>query len=156
MSTVDVVLEEYIGESCSIYAMSFEGVEQINLDFSKVNYINSIGVKHWVQWMMKVESSDLNRVTLKCCHPMIVNQVNSVIGFINKKCDVLSFYVPFYSDETSEEKLVLLERDSHYVPATGSQPMKLDLPEAPKDRKGNEMELDVIEEKYFRFLQFNT
>jgi hypothetical protein len=71
-----------------------------------------------------------------------------VQGFLPATGRVLSFYVPYYSEETGNEKLVLF-RYGHEFTDQGMQ----NVPEIIKDDDGSEMEIDVVDSKYFKFIK---
>jgi len=68
---------------------------------------------------------------------------------IPAQAKVISFYVPYYSEESGEERMVLFSSGQQFVVADcGCQmrePVVLDGSDSP-------MQMDVLREKYFRFL----
>lgn len=70
-----------------------------------------------------------------------------VQGFLPTNGKVASFYVPFYSDESGEDKSVLFTQGKEYTDSGLGA-----LPEV-KDSAGKPMEMDVVEAKYFKFLK---
>jgi hypothetical protein len=69
-----------------------------------------------------------------------------VAGFLPQGTTVTSFYVPYYADTSGNEKMVLFENGREFG-AGGLKP-----PAEVKDDSGEVMEMDVIEAKYFKFL----
>ena len=71
-----------------------------------------------------------------------------VAGFLPDNGKVESFYVPYYCDATGAEKMVLFSEGKEFTGADVNPPE-----DVKDDDTGDEMELDVIEAKYFKFLQ---
>jgi len=122
------------------------------IDFEAVSHINSTGIKHWVQWIDQLQSKyDSMLISLINCPKAIVDQINMVEGFLPKNSVVRSFKVPFYCETC--------EVDKNYTFVLGREYKKTDsgyeltVPDHSCDKEGCEMEPDVVEKKYFRFLK---
>jgi hypothetical protein len=59
---------------------------------------------------------------------------------------VMSFYVPYFSDVTDAERNILFQYGKEFTEG------HLNLPESIEDEEGNQMDIDVVESKYFRFI----
>ena len=70
-----------------------------------------------------------------------------VKDFIPSNARIMSFYVPYYNEANETEKNVLFVFNKDY---TANQLMPL---KPVHDDKGDEMELDVSEAKYFKFIK---
>ncbi len=70
-----------------------------------------------------------------------------VDGFLPSTGRSEFFYVPYYNDDSSSEKNILFRYGTEFAEGTVSPPASV------KDEQGNEMEMDVIESKYFKFLK---
>ena len=70
-----------------------------------------------------------------------------VQGFLPAQGRVNSFFVPFYSEESGGEKNVLFRSGQEF-----SDSGEIKVPSV-KDDEGHEMEMDVVEAKYFKFLK---
>jgi hypothetical protein len=106
-----------------------------------VSLINSTGIRQWITWIKNFENE---KWVFFGCPPVFVNQLNMIDSFIPKGSKVESFYIPYYSDETDEEKrLLMLRADWEKDPKHFPQQL---------DSEGNEMVLDVLPDKYFKFL----
>ncbi len=136
-------LSGQIDEDVNFSDYPLEGTS-LTLDLDGISAINSCGIREWIKWMQKAES--VSSIVFKNCPKIIVDQMNMVEGFFPNNAKVDSFYVPYYSDETGEERNILFESNKEF---TGSN---LKLPDQVKDSEGNEMEIDVIETKYFKFI----
>jgi hypothetical protein len=115
------------------------------LDLADVTAINSVGIREWIKWIKAFPANV--QISVRRCPKIIVDQINMVAGFLPSAAVVESFFVPYYSDATGTEKMVLFEKDKQY--ANGD----VTPPEDVKDDSGEAMEMDVIEAKYFKFLK---
>lgn len=115
------------------------------IDFSEVTGINSLGIRHWIQWLRTYAKS---KYIFRSCPHCVVDQMNSVVGFIPDQCTVESFFVPYYSEESGEELQVLYQRNTDYFDHKTVTPKEV------KDSAGKKMELDIYPQKYFKFLSF--
>lgn len=119
---------------------------KVIFDFEKVSLINSCGIREWIKWIRSAETT--SQLVYRKCPKVIVDQINMVSGFLPENGTVESFYVPYYCEETGNEKMVLFKSGSEF---NGSE---VNAPEDIKDDEtGDEMEMDVIEAKYFKFLK---
>lgn len=116
----------------------------IELDLSNVITINSCGIREWIRWLSK---PNYKKIILKKCPKVIVDQMNMVEEFIPVRCEIESFFVPYFSDQSGEEKSVLLVKGIDF------ETDKILLPKDVKDSFGQIMDLDILENKYFKFLK---
>lgn len=116
----------------------------VTLDLEKVSAINSVGIREWIKWIKAFPPSV--RLTVRRCPKIIVDQINMVAGFLPQGTVIQSFYVPYYSDASGSEKMVLFENGKEFRDG------ELFPPSDVKDESGETMEMDVIEAKYFKFL----
>ena len=105
--------------------------------------INSIGIRNWIHWVQEHKGL---KFIFKNCPVCIVEQINNVNGFLPSQATVESFYVPFYSEDTGEEKHILYSLNKDFQ--LGKTPKIKTI----KDSEGHMMELDVYPQKYFKFL----
>jgi anti-anti-sigma regulatory factor len=115
------------------------------LDLEGVTGINSVGIREWIKWVKTMPSSV--KLSVRKVPKIVVDQINMVSGFLPPGTTVESFFVPYYSDASGSEKMVLFENGKEY---SGSE---LKAPAEIKDDSGEVMEMDVIEAKYFKFLK---
>lgn len=113
------------------------------IDLEGTNSINSCGIREWVKW---ISQANPQKIQFHKCPKVIVDQINMVQGFLPKGAKVISFFVPYYNEDTGSEKNVLLEYGKDFDESG------VRVPENVKDDQGNPMEIDVIESKYFKFL----
>lgn len=118
-----------------------ENSKSIFIDFNEIEKINSCGVREFVDTISQIEDKQLYYVN---CPKVLIDQVNMVKGFIGSNAVVLSFYAPYYCDETDEEHSLLIKVSE----------LK-DITKAPAmtDSKGRKLTFDDFEEKYFKFLK---
>lgn len=118
-----------------------EGSAKIFIDFNKVSKINSCGVREFIDVLGQISDKTLYYVN---CPRILVDQINMVKGFITDKSFVLSFYAPYFCEETDEDHMVLFKAADI-----------TDFSKAPvaKDSNGNDLVFDDFEEKYFKFLK---
>lgn len=124
---------------------TFKERKNIRINMGKVTSINSYGVKIWCTWISGHKEWDA--IIIEEAPFVFIRHISSVRGFITPNTTILSFYVPYFSEDTQERKDVLFLREREFF-KDGS----LKIPEV-MDSKGQKMELDVIESSYFAFLK---
>jgi hypothetical protein len=87
------------------------------------------------------------QLSVRRCPKIIVDQINMVAGFLPPAAIIESFFVPYYAESSGAEKMVLFVKDKEFKDG------ELHPPASVKDDAGEEMEMDVIEAKYFKFLK---
>jgi hypothetical protein len=135
-----------LNEDASFAGLSIAVGMPIILDLEYVTSINSVGIREWIKWIKSLPSATPLRV--RKCPKIVVDQVNMIAGFLPSGTVVESFFVPYFSEETNSEKMVLFQLGKHYDAAGQLAP-----DEDVKDDAGNDMEMDVIAAKYFKFLK---
>jgi len=137
-------LKGSVDEDAVFTAPSLAPGADVTLDLEAVTAINSVGIREWIKWIKAFPSG--SQLSVRHCPKVIVDQINMVAGFLPPGTVVQSFYVPYYADESGAEKMVLFVNGRDFVPG------KVTPPEDVKDDTGTLMEMDVIEAKYFKFL----
>lgn len=143
--SLTVKLQGHIDEDAQFNSLGLDGAKKVVLDLDSVTAINSCGIREWIKWIRTAAPS--SEVVYQKCPKVIVDQINMVAGFLPDNGKVESFYVPYYSDESGNEKMILF-RDGYEFKQGELFP-----PETIKDEDGTAMEMDVIEAKYFKFLK---
>ena len=115
------------------------------LKFANVTLMNSYGIKVWCKWA--AEHKDIPGIFLHDCPFVFAKNFASIRGFLSPNMRVMSFYVPFYSDESHETKNVLMVRGTDF-----DDDGNFTIPKA-VDSKGSAMEIDVDKRSYFQFLK---
>lgn len=118
------------------------GIET-HFDFLHLKILNSIMIRDWIQWS---RSYSEEKWFFYNCSPAFINQTNMIDRFLPRRSKIESLYVPYYSRGLDEDVLVLLTREENYPSGNSVR-----LPEV-LDSLGEEMELDILPEKFFRFL----
>lgn len=145
-SDVIVTLAGHIDEDAQFTALDLSGASgKVVVDIEGVTAINSCGIREWVKWIRTAPNT--TSVVFKKCPKVIVDQINMVTGFLPENGKVESFFVPYYSDESGNEKMVLFEEGKQFNGGDVNPPAEV------KDESGEAMEMDVIEAKYFKFLK---
>lgn len=118
------------------------------IDLAGVTSINSCGIREWCKWINQAATS--NEIQLIHCPRIIVDQINMVEGFVPANGSIESFFVPYFNEDSGEEKNILFKKGEHFLKG------KLMPPATVLDSQGHAMEMDVIEAKYFKFLSHLT
>ncbi len=139
-----VKLSGHIDEDATFNGLELNGANKVVLELEGVTAINSCGIREWIKWIRTAPGGA--NIVYKKCPKVIVDQINMVAGFLPDNGKVESFYVPYYSDESGNEKMILFQEGKEFK---GNEVFP---PSAVKDEAGSEMEMDVIEAKYFKFL----
>lgn len=141
-----VRLSGKLNETADLNRISFPPVKSVEFDLAEVAHINSIGIRNFREWLTTIPVPEM---TFSFCPRVFIDQVNMVTNFLPARAKILSFYVPYYIEETGEEKLVLFSRGKE-IEGTGGV-VQINFPKV-LDGNGNEMTVDVITERYFSFL----
>ncbi len=140
-----------IGETTALFTLPMAGLKDIVLDMNEVTFINSIGIKHWILWTVKIPHDCVVRM-LNC--PFVIGtQASIVVGFAKPNMKVETLKVPYICNACGTEHLYLAKMDKDYFYAVGSKAAEILLPESiPCPKCKEAMEQDFIVEKTFKFL----
>jgi hypothetical protein len=133
-----------VDEDSNFTAPDLAAGAAVILDLEKITAINSVGIREWIKWVKAFPATA--KLTVRKCPKIIVDQINMVAGFLPQGTMVQSFFVPYYADSSGNEKMVLFENGKEFGPGGLNPPAEV------KDDSGEVMEMDVIEAKYFKFL----
>ncbi len=136
-----------ITEVADFGPLQFSRLRPVEIDLGEVTAMNSIGIRDFAAWMASLENPVIE---FSHCPKFFIDQVNMIIGLVPVRASFLSFYVPFFSSVTDEEKRVLFVKGMEYKGV--GENVTIELPEV-RDSKGNPMELDVVSDRYFEFLK---
>jgi len=142
---VTVSISGPIDEDASFAGSELGGVASVTLDLEAITAINSCGIREWIKWIRTAPPGA--QIKFRKCPKIIVDQINMVAGFLPENGKVESFYVPYYNDDSGNEKMILFKEGAEF------KGKELFPPAAVKDDSGAPMEMDVIEAKYFKFLK---
>lgn len=118
--------------------------DKIIIDLEKVKGLNSVGTRSWCTWLKMMGPPAM--VVLENCPVIFVKSFNQVKGSYPDNVKANSLIVPYYSDQTDERKDIVIKANEHFGTPNGLQ-----LPTV-HDSKGSEMEIDIIPDIYFAFL----
>lgn len=144
---IDGAMDEYSDYS----TIETKFTDEVVFDFNDVEHINSTGIKHWVQWVSKISADNPNlKFYFVNCPKPIVDQINMVDGFLPTNSIVKSFKVPYFCEVCDKDMTCTFVLGREYEFTDGKA--KLSIPPNTCDRGDCEMEPDVVEQKYFKFL----
>lgn len=133
-----------IDEDMDFSQYSLSGSKAIEVELGGLKGINSCGIREWIKWMGSANGAPISFVN---CPKVIVDQINMVDGFLPASGKVMSFYVPYYNDDSGAEKNILFRYGTEFTEGSVTPPASV------KDSEGNDMEMDVLESKYFKFIK---
>lgn len=112
------------------------------LDLRNVRSLNSVGCRNWILWLKKVKVG--KNLICRACSTPIVHQISILHGFLPPNAKVESIHVPYYCDACTHEESLLVNCQD------------VDMKTLSQDRVcpecGGASLLDVVPERYFRFL----
>lgn len=139
----NIFFEGPINESFISFDFEIDRDKSLRFDFEKVTTINSLGIRYWIAWLHKNPGIVFHFRNVPVC---IMEQINNVSDFMPAGTTIESFYVPYYSEHTGEEKHEL------YVEKKDFKQGKIPAVKYLVDSQGRQMEIDVYPNKYFKFL----
>lgn len=139
--------------SMNEYSSALDTVEvnpefDLHIDLKELVSINSLGIRNFHSWISRIKCEKLK---LFYCPRSFVVQMNMINNFLPAKVEIESFFVPYFSEITGEESTALFTKYLEYRKTEGK--VILNIPEL-FDSQGNKMELDIMKDVYFRFLDF--
>lgn len=140
-----ITLKGHIDEDATFNGLELNGANKVYVELEGVSAINSCGIREWIKWIRTAPTG--SQIIYRKCPKVIVDQINMVAGFLPENGKVESFYVPYYSDASGNEKMILFKEGVEFKGNEVFPPGEV------KDDSGEVMEMDVIEAKYFKFLQ---
>ncbi|MBX3023020.1 MAG: hypothetical protein KF799_15195 [Bdellovibrionales bacterium] len=153
-TSYEFVIEGAIGEGSTIFAQDVRDATRIVMNAEKMTYINSIGVKNWILWTVRIPKSCAFILTKA---PLVmINQASTVVGFMPPSGQVESFNAPFVCPQCDTEKMVLLTAGKDYHYATADKPSRLNLPTINCAKCAVPLEPDFVEAKVFAFLDLKS
>ena len=137
-----IVLKGDITEATHFDALLALMVGRVDFDLSQVRYMNSLGVREWVEFLRKANTQGYE---FHACSPPFVLQASMVEGVLGRGT-VTSFFAPYHCEECDHQEDKLLQ--SAAILAANHQPPTF----ACADCDGL-MLLDDIPERYLAFLR---
>jgi len=147
-----VNLDGPIGETTKLFTLPIDNVMELTLEMSGVTFINSIGVKHWIIWTLKIPAQC--KVKIVNCPFVIVSQASTVVGFITPRITIESFRMPYNCERCNYEETIVAKRGNEFEYSTPVKPKFLKLPSNVRCPKCKEetFQPDFMIEKTFKFL----
>jgi hypothetical protein len=149
---LNIVVAGSIGETSPLYDCPLKDVQRISMDMRAMTYINSIGVKNWIIWTVKIPPNCT--VDLYHCPLVVASQASNVIGFVNDKIHIGSIRQPYVCDACDAETVRLVTWGKDYEYRDGSNKARIELPsDQPCEKcKAAKSNPDILIEKTFKFL----
>ena len=147
-----VTIEGEVDEDAAFESLNFDGIKHVTINLEKVHSINSCGIRTWFHWIREIPA-DI-QISYEKCPQIIVDQINISKGFLPPRAKVSSFFVPYHCDECGADHSIVLTRgeDFHEAQDGSEDWIKVeDVQVCPNC--GGEMDIDVINAKYFKFLK---
>lgn len=135
-------------ETSPIPPVEISPKKEYTLDLSHFKAINSMGIRSFVEWMRNFEGIP---VTVAYSPKFFVDQINMIVGLLPAQARIESFYVPYYSETADEEQSVLYRLGTEFM--LDGDHVSLRHPQTVPDTQGGIMEIDVIPDRYFKFLE---
>lgn len=149
-----IFMEGAIGESTSLFTWNIpHTTRELILDMSKITTINSIGVKKWIMWTVRIPADW--KVKIVNAPFVIASQASLVFGFVKGNMTLESVQVPYVCEACGIGHVILMKRGVEYEYRTATTPKWVRLPKNKTCPKCGEakFEPDLIEEKTFGFLK---
>ena len=133
-----------IDENMNLNALMGTNFTEMRLDCQKISRINSLGVKHWINYFTALTNKGV-KVELSNCPPQVVDQLSQVDTF-HSNCTIASIMAPYECTECKSEfvkemKVIDLRKN-------------LNIPELQCPKCSSKAVFSDIEDEYFAFLSY--
>lgn len=139
-----------INETADFEPVRFATKPPIEIDLGEATMINSLGIRGFKRWVTELKNEVIEFSHLP---KFFVDQVNMIPNLVPMRTRVLSFYVPYYCEAKDLEKVVLYRSGLEFVREGGKLFLKHP---TVTDDEHNTYEMDVMPERYFKFLESYT
>jgi hypothetical protein len=102
-----ILLEGRIDEYCRLEALPAHVEGDCILDLGGVQFINSVGLRKWIQ-MMRGFAGRVDRLRLRGCPEVLVRHLACVVDALGA-AEVESFHAPYDCEECGHEATLLLQ-----------------------------------------------
>lgn len=136
-------LSGYIDENSTFPDIQNCKKRAIEIDLGGIKSLNSLGIRGWIKW---INGNPGVSFVFENCPKVVVDHCNMISNFLPKKSSVKSFYIPYYSQESGEERNVLLRYGVDYDDKEVRTPKDI------VDSLNNPMDIEFVESKYYKFL----
>ena len=138
-----VVIKGDITEASSFDDLAPLMVGRVDFDLSQVRYMNSLGVREWVDFLRR---ANIQGYEFHTCSSAFILQASMVAGVLGRGT-VTSFFAPYHCRNCDRQEEKLLQ--SAAILAADYQPPTFNCPECAEQK----MTLDDIPERYLAFLR---
>lgn len=138
-----LALSGELNEKSNFGTAQFQLPDDVVIDLSGINRINSWGLKHWLRFLTALKQAG-KRFVLERCSVAVVMQLNMVATF-RGGAKVKSIYAPYHCPRCSKDAQRLIE-----VGPDAAAQLKAPYP---CPRCGTPMEFDDLPESYLTFQQ---
>lgn len=115
------------------------------VNFRKVEYVNSCGVRAWINFLREAEKG--RSVIFEECTPEIVSQINMIPNF-RSTARIKSVYASYACNSCDNHKWVLFEEGKNLP-----QKASTEVPAPACDKCGGEMEMEELEDEFFAWVE---
>ena len=136
-----------IDDTLTNFSSLFSGEPDLFINLEEVTAINSFGIREWIKLMRMLKNA---RIQLTHCPKLFIDQVNMVSGVLPENAQIVSFYVPYFSEKKKSEKKLLFERNVHFSEKFINYNSTI------SGGDGFSYDLDVIADRYFKFITEKT
>lgn len=154
----DRLILRFIGEIDETSDFSVVGdikKKKVIIDLARIVSLNSLGIRNWVFWIRSIPDSI--RVEFTNSPRVVVDQLNVLQGFKPMDAVVTSFELPYFCDACGFESALMLHRGKDYSEGTADVREQITFKSSiPCTKCGEDMEIDVLEKKYFHFLKYRS
>lgn len=151
-SSLELKLNGYFDEFASLPEnIDFSKYKSFYIDFSGVDFINSGGIKLWVNFAETLDTHTELKTYFRKCKRIVVDQINLIEGFLPANAEVLSVYVPIFCDKCERsfnafQDISKLKENFHEIFSRVQDPQCGEFPKCTKS-----FEVDIIDERFFKF-----
>lgn len=114
-------------------------------NFRKVEYVNSCGVRAWINFLREVEKN--RKIIFEECTPEIVSQINMIPNF-RGTAHIKSVYASYACEKCDHQKWQLFE-EGRNLPVSAAE----GVPPPKCDKCGHVMEMEELEDEFFAWLE---
>jgi hypothetical protein len=119
--------------------------KNIIFNFRHVEYVNSCGVRAWINFLREVEKGN-RQIIFEECTPEIVGQINMIPNF-KSKAHVKSVYASYACDNCGHQQWTLFEEGRNLPQSSNTT---LNPPNCEKCK--SQMEMEELEDEFFAWL----
>ena len=96
-STLVVKVGGYLDENAKLDSDGINGdIRSLIIDFEDLMFINSIGIRYWIDFIGSFEKRENLSIFYRNCHKQVVESMNTISGFLPKNAKVESFFAPVF------------------------------------------------------------